>query len=41
MGQAEGQLLFSNALINVMAGKASADDALASLEKDLKKLAGQ
>ncbi len=41
MGQAEGQLIFSNALINVMTGKATADDALSNLEKELKKLAGQ
>jgi len=41
MGQAEGSLVFSNALISVMTGKTSTDDALATVEKELKKLAGQ
>lgn len=41
MGQAEGQLIFSNALISVATGKSSVDDALATVERELKKLAGQ
>ncbi len=41
MGQAEGNLLFSNALVSVVSGKSSVDEALGTLDKELKKLAGQ